>query len=470
MESSLVAFLSQLGNKAASTLYSTDNEYSILHDAGVCIYEGLTPIISLYQLRFYLFDATDTVFRDEVVVTGEGVIEGNDSLPLYQIPDKIQKLGKIVTRNHGIYHELLIPLKTPEELVGLLVLTSTEKFPKSLISALPALADSLTITFKYVLLSRQAERTSLLLKAVTRMGRELQGVSGAEQLLHHFVALAIEQLGFDRATLFIFAEDEKTVKRTLLACAGHSVKEITTISKLPKIKEEPYALKHIPGLWAPMRIGSKLLGALVVDNLYTMEPVSEDIMQTLVDLSGQVALTLENARLFERLQDLAIHDDLTGLYRARYFYERVQEELEQLKRSKSSAGLLILDIDYYKQVNDQYGHPSGDAVLIQVADLIRKILRPGDIACRMGGDEFIVLTPDVSPEQCVQLANRLLKLIKKHSFKLPCGQAINLSASIGTAIYPLNADHWQQLINQADQALYQAKQRGRGQVSHSMAG
>ncbi|HEX2953816.1 MAG TPA: sensor domain-containing diguanylate cyclase [Bacillota bacterium] len=468
MESTIAA-LSQLGNKASSTLYSSNKRYNFLEEAGALIYEGLVKILNIQQVRLYLVDATDKILRDEVVVNSEGALQGNDAMPLYQIPDKIVNSGEIVTRSHGALHEALIPLKTPSELVGLVVLTSNQKFPKTVISDLPAFAEGLTMGIKYVLLSREAERTSLLLKAATRMGRELQGVNGADRLLYHFVTLAVEQLDFDRATLFVFAEDGKTVKRGLVACTGHSVKELKSIPKLPKIKDEPYLIRHIPGLWVPMRIGSKLLGAVIVDNLYTGEPIPEDITQTLVDLSGQVALSLENARLFDRIQQLALRDDLTGLYRARYFYERVQEELEHINQSKGDAGLLILDLDHYKQVNDFHGHPSGDAVLVQAAELIKKTLRSGDIACRMGGDEFIILASGVSPEQCTQMANRILKLFKRHPFKLPNGNTINLSVSIGTATFPFNATNWQQLINQADQALYQSKQRGRGQVTASLS-
>lgn len=457
--------LCALGAEGAALLCTSDSSYRVFQRAGLKLYQGLAPVSDLYQVRLYTYNADEQLLHEEAVVAWDGELQGSDSLPLYQLPDRLIKSGEIVTRNHGSHQETLVPLSSENGIVGLLVLTSTEAFTQDFLDGLGSLAGILSLGVQYVLRSRQAERATMLLRAATRMGRELQGISGAERLLYHFVTLAVEQLGFDRASLFIFEEDGITVKRGLCVCTGHGVKELKTIPTLPPLEGEPKRLPHVPGLWLPMRIGNRLLGALLVDNLYSLEVASEDATQTLVDLSGQVALALENARLFDRLHELALKDDLTGLYRPRYFYERVQEELSKTKRRPVMTGLLMIDLDYYKQVNDRYGHPAGDAVLIQAADLIRKSLRAGDIACRMGGDEFMVLVPNILSDQAEQLAIRILNLFAENDFVLPDDRTIRISTSIGVATFPEDANDWQQLLYRADQALYYAKQHGRGRVS-----
>ena len=456
---------SVLGIKAASEFYTEDLTYRAFQRAGRCIFNSIEQLLDLFQVSMYAFDPVDQLFREETVITSEGALQGSELLPLHQLQKELTADEKPVVHRIGVQHEIVVPINSPSGYVGLLTMLCRSNVPKKFLEELPVLATGLSLGVHFLCYARKAKRAATLAMAASSMSRELQGISGQERLIYAFINMAVEQLGFDRATLFIFEEDGVTVRRALCASIGKGVSELKHFPDLPTFGSQPVPLDQIPGFWLPMRIGQRLLGALLVDNLYSFQPAPEDATQILIDLSGQVALSLENALLFERLQELALRDELTGLYRPGYFYERLKEEINHRNRQRSSASLLVLDLDFFKQVNDQFGHPAGDAVLVQASDLIKSTLRSGDIACRMGGDEFLILAPGATAEQGEALAERILDLFRSHTFTIPNGKTATVSISIGLATFPNNASDWQQLLYLADQVLYKSKKEGRGRVS-----
>lgn len=457
-----------LGIQAAFDLCATDTSYRSFQKAGQTLFETIISFTELVSIRFYVYHPSEQTFHEEAYIDRNGDLQGNDKLPLYHLPEILSSPGESVTRFHGMQQETLITLGGPMGLTGLLSMLFNQPVPDELLSEFKKMATGLSLGVSYILHARQAKRTAMISRAASRMGRELQGVSGHERLLSEFVHMAVDQLGFDRATLFILGEDGQTVRRALCASTGQDVMELKKYPELPRLTDEPRTLESVPGFWLPLRAGNRCLAILLVDNLYTLEAPPEDATQILLDLSGQVALSLENALLVDRLREVALRDDLTGLYRPGYFYERLQEELANLSRQRGTAGLLVLDVDFFKQINDNFGHPAGDAVLIQASALIRNTLRASDLACRMGGDEFLILAPGLNPEQGQRLAQRILKTIHQHDFVLPNGNKTKVSTSIGLATYPDNASTWEQLLYRADEALYQSKNDGRGRVSISM--
>lgn len=459
--------LVSLGIQAAFALSTTDLSYWAFQKASQTIFESLAAISPLISIRLYLYHTADNTFNEEAYVDEYGDLQGSGKLPLYQLPETLNTPGHSILRSHGIQQEMLLSIGNGENLYGLMSILFDSPISDAFYQELQKLSGGLGLGFSYILHARAAKRTAMISRAASRMGRELQGVSGHERLLSEFVNMAVEQLGFDRATLFILGEDGQTVRRALCASTGHAVEELETYPPLPCLSNEPMTLVDIPGFWLPLCVGKRRLAILLVDNLYSLDTPPEDATQILLDLSGQIALSLENALLVDRLRELALRDDLTGLYRPGYFYERLQEELALLKRQGGSAGLLVLDIDFFKQVNDEFGHPAGDAVLVQAAELIRSTLRSSDLACRMGGDEFLILAPELNSKQGQLLANRILENLLEHDFVLPNGKSTKVSTSIGLATFPENASTWQQLIYRADEALYRSKYCGRGRVSVS---
>ena len=167
------------------------------------------------------------------------------------------------------------------------------------------------------------------------------------------------------------------------------------------------------------------------------------------------------------MQTISITDALTELHNRYYFNEHFKIEYKRAFREKSECSLIMLDIDHFKNVNDTYGHPAGDICLKYVANCIKHhAARDSDICCRYGGEEFVIILPSTPLASAYDLAEDIRKTIKKEAVKWNT-QEISLSASFGvSSVIPINMDkkHRQYLINQADQALYEAKGQGRDRV------
>jgi diguanylate cyclase (GGDEF)-like protein len=175
---------------------------------------------------------------------------------------------------------------------------------------------------------------------------------------------------------------------------------------------------------------------------------------------------LENAN--SKLQQLSTTDELTQLYNRRHINEMLAGEYRRALRDKTSLSLLMLDIDHFKQINDNYGHPTGDACLVHAAKIISgNIRRPPDVAARYGGEEFVVLLPNTQAEGARIVAENILHAFNtSHVQHAEC--TIPVSVSIGVAsIFPTERDGHQNLLAEADRQLYLAKQGGRNQVAHS---
>lgn len=179
-------------------------------------------------------------------------------------------------------------------------------------------------------------------------------------------------------------------------------------------------------------------------------------------------LVLHRAVLVKQLEELAITDQKTGLLNATAWHEAAKNELSRAERQQSCFGVLMVDLDYFKRVNDTYGHLAGDEVLKAIARMLKDELRDYDSAGRFGGEEFAVLIPDSSPTDIVATAERLRKRVTELEVLAPTenGESMitNLSASIGVAIYPSSGTSLEQLMLTADSAVYTAKSNGRNQV------
>jgi two-component system, cell cycle response regulator len=164
------------------------------------------------------------------------------------------------------------------------------------------------------------------------------------------------------------------------------------------------------------------------------------------------------------LREISIHDPLTGLYNRRGFDLRIREELQRSGRYRSPFALLILDIDHFKCVNDTRGHPAGDRVLQEVADIARKTARISDHVARYGGEEFAIVLPETDRQGAFGFARRLLAAVAGHAFLASDGNPLRLTVSIGVASSSEDGDSQAKLVEVADSALYAAKHAGRNCV------
>ena len=175
-------------------------------------------------------------------------------------------------------------------------------------------------------------------------------------------------------------------------------------------------------------------------------------------------LAIDNARLFERVQELSNYDELTHLPVRRYFNEKFAEEMYRAKRFELTLSLLILDIDFFKQINDNYGHQIGDWALQEVSRIVRTSLRQTDVPCRFGGDEMVIMLPSTNSEESKVIAKRLQERINAITLptKYTGGEEIHISISQGMASFPTDASSTEELLEKADKALYVVKKNGRG--------
>jgi len=166
---------------------------------------------------------------------------------------------------------------------------------------------------------------------------------------------------------------------------------------------------------------------------------------------------------FAKVSDMANRDGLTGLYNARFFHEALSRELERTKRTGQSLSLLIFDADWFKRVNDRHGHPVGDMVLQHISRIARSVLRGYDTLARYGGEEFIAMLTETSGSQGLLLGERLRKIVEQRPFVTDDNDVIKVTVSVGVASAHAPYDK-KELISEADQALYQAKESGRNRV------
>jgi diguanylate cyclase (GGDEF)-like protein len=180
-------------------------------------------------------------------------------------------------------------------------------------------------------------------------------------------------------------------------------------------------------------------------------------------LGNQSAISIKNSLLHEEIKRMAITDGLTGLFNHKHFHKRLSRELGRFQRTSRPLSLLLMDIDFFKKINDTYGHPAGDEVLRGVAGIVMETIREVDVAARYGGEEFAAVLIDTDKRGAARLAERLRKNIQKTRFEAE-GHTISVTASIGISSCGEDAEQTEEIIALADRALYRAKEGGRNRV------
>jgi diguanylate cyclase (GGDEF)-like protein len=314
-------------------------------------------------------------------------------------------------------------------------------------------------------LSREAEVRELLLRA----SRHLATVEGgAVVAVDDLDTRYVVEAGFGWPTDFLKREvglDERTWATWVLRSA-----------------EEAYLLDNVAGaenpmpilvldegsgragslLAVPLRARSRTLGALVLTGARgSFDASSRRVLEI---LANQAAATIQLIKDKEQQRQLAVRDGLTGLYNRRAFNELLTSAIaNEDRRAEGRLGLVLLDLDHFKKLNDTYGHPAGDAALRSLAHLLNQHLRKGDQAARYGGEEFVVILPGSNEEHAKGAAERLRSALQKHRFVFE-GARIPLTASLGVAIWPADGREPDGLLSASDRALYAAKEAGRNRV------
>jgi len=210
----------------------------------------------------------------------------------------------------------------------------------------------------------------------------------------------------------------------------------------------------------PLMAHGQTLGVLVIDSARPAAFRSPDT-EALQSVADMCAIAIQNAHSFERVQQMAELDGLTGIYNRRHLERRLVGELDRMARYQHGMAVLMVDIDHFKRVNDEFGHLLGDEVLRHISVLFTNNLRKLDILCRFGGEEFAILLPETIGENARKVAEKLRHKVEAYNF---AGVPRPVTVSIGHADYPEHGRTRDELIKSADAALYAAKQAGRNRV------
>ncbi len=242
-----------------------------------------------------------------------------------------------------------------------------------------------------------------------------------------------------------------------------------TYSKINNIDDNPHAqpfkeFLKANGTKSVLTAGliseGKLVGLLMLHQCTKIRKWSSKELDFARSIADHIAIAITQAKLFAQVKHQAITDGMTGLYNHVYFKNRLSEELKVAQRKGTHLSIIMIDLDKLKQINDNFGHPIGDAAIRQVSSILKTILRSGDSAARYGGEEFSVILPETTLLEAALIADRLCSQIRS---QLVPGLG-NISASLGVACYPKQALSLEDLVDKADKALYVAKNSGRDRV------
>ncbi|MEL6546722.1 MAG: sensor domain-containing diguanylate cyclase [Myxococcota bacterium] len=219
-------------------------------------------------------------------------------------------------------------------------------------------------------------------------------------------------------------------------------------------------------LAVPLVSRNELLGVLeLIRTSDHPEPYTQADLEVLTPFADFVAIALENVSAFQRVEDLTLVDEWTGLYNARYLQQSVPDELTRSARYRYPLSLIFVDLDNFKAVNDTHGHATGSGLLRTVARFLRGETRETDRTARYGGDEFVVVAPHTDKTDAMMLGQRLAERLAAEVFTVGDVEGLKVTASIGVATFPDDGESPETLLEAADRAMYMSKALGRNRVS-----
>ena len=371
---------------------------------------------------------------------------------------------------------------SPESRIFQLKLTGLKNFNEQLIGKMATFSD-ITEQKKSVESERKARKTA---QALQEIALAINSSLNSEQILSTALNQIERVIPFDSASIATFGEDYIELKlirgfnkpevfegfRIPLKDSPNEIiiekKELVIypdIQKVfPKYKDSPHnQIKSV--MYIPLLNKNEVIGTLNLDS-HELNHFKEEDIPAAKAFAAQVSIALENSYLFEKMSQLAVRDPLTGIYNRRYFIDSLITELNRFRRHKNPFSIILIDIDYFKRVNDTFGHLIGDQVLITVTRNCQNVLRGEDIFARYGGEEFTILLPDTQIKEAVEVAERVREVIEKNPFTFG-SRTIKITASLGVSTCSTRCKSIESLLDNTDKALYQAKSNGRNCVCAS---
>ena len=321
-------------------------------------------------------------------------------------------------------------------------------------------------------LNNTLEKRILQISNLYEIGKELSASLGFAEIFKALAKILLKNFQFQSCYLLVVTDETKDTpsidKIYRIGLEDHPLLSYQTRIELDEVSEccqkswetvfksqKPLFREQIASV--PLIAGDEILGILTAENL------EESDFDNFSILGGQLALEVRKVKLYERVQELAITDGLTGIFVRRHFLERLHEATTRSLCYSLKLSFLMVDIDHFKRQNDTHGHLVGDVILKETAQILKASLREIDLLCRYGGEEFSIVLPDTDREGALQVAERIRLAVEEYDFRA-YEELLKITISVGVAIFPDNANSVQELIDCADSALYRAKQEGRNRV------
>lgn len=382
-----------------------------------------------------------------------------------------------------------VPLKVRDHVIGMLTLDHSQPNfydNEQLVDLVTAFADQVAISLENARLYANERRRGDELEALRATTADITKELGLKNLLQAILQRATDLLHATGGELGLVNPADKTIQILVSHNMGTTGNVGTTISmneglmgyvantqQIEMIEDyknwegqlESYQTSPIhAAIAAPLMIGKRFLGVIGIMNSDRTRKFSETEKDLMSMFAQQAAIAVENAQLFEERKQEARLDMTTGIYNRRGLSELGSREIDRSIRFERSLGVVFLDIDYFKAVNDTYGHPVGDLVLQELALRLKSNLRSIDILSRYGGEEFVILLPETDSEGALDVAERIRRTVEEKPFS-PNSLSLWITVSQGVTTLNGNNRSLKELIRQADEATYQSKDAGRNLVT-----
>jgi len=417
---------------------------------------------------------------------GKGLIgcSGKLKRPIY-VPD-VSKDPRYVAGNPVTRSELAIPLMVREDVVGVLDCQSdkADAFDAETIDLLTLFSTQASIALQNAELYTLEQRKAAQLEAVNAIARQSTAVLELSELMEKVCRVIVQSFEVDHVAILLKEDDKLALRahcgRLTLAMpigsvlppgAGLCGRALLT-GKTVLENDVSAVIGYVTGvqeaaseMCIPLIAFGEALGVLALDSS-SIGAFREEDVQTLESVADMCATAIQNAHYYERVRQMAYLDGLTGIFNRRFFEMRIMQEIERANRYDLALSIIMMDIDHFKKINDEFGHLLGDEVLKQISRLFGQHLRKPDVLCRFGGEEFAVLLPETSGESALAVAEKLRQMVAGYAFP---GIPRPVTFSAGVAEFPGNGRTRDELVQAADAALYASKQGGRDRVQRSPA-
>lgn len=316
------------------------------------------------------------------------------------------------------------------------------------------------------------------LEGIYQLGSSFNEQLDTKEILQKTIQIALRLTYADKCVMTLFSEDGTQVTRRAEltrpsieeACHEHGHAIVTEFqsqvqaSSKPSESEAETVLQPTTRIETPLSVGSKIVGKLEVESWNPEIKLGDNEAQLLTILATQAAIAIQNARMVENLQMQAETDPLTGLLNRRVLSQRIPYEIGLALEKSYPLAIWISDIDGFKAINDNYGHPAGDKILQQVGQMLPKTIRDGDVAFRYGGDEFLVVLRRADIGNALAAANRIKNTLESTHIGIGKGKQITIKLSGGLSCTSVDGYDSSDLVARADDRLLRAKHCGKNRI------